>query len=186
MSRPSLYLFAGLPGVGKTTLAQALARASGLAYLRIDTMEQALRDLCHLKVEGEGYSLAYRVASDNLRQGVSVIADSCNPIALTRKAWRQVAVNAQANCVNIEVICSDLTEHRRRVNNRTSTIKGLQLPTWEQVEQRTYQPWQADRRVIDTAGKSAQESIAELLGLLALGDDKISPQSTEFREIDPH
>ena len=96
-----------------------------------------------------------------------MIADSCNPIALTPKSWHQVARKAQANCVNIEVICSDLTEHQHRVNNRESTVEGLQLPTWEQIKQRTYQPWQADRLVIDTAGKSAQESIAELLELLA-------------------
>lgn len=62
-----LFIFAGRPGSGKTTLSRRLARHLGLLHLRIDTLEQGLRDLCHVDVEGEGYRLAYRLAADNLR-----------------------------------------------------------------------------------------------------------------------
>ncbi len=60
---PILYIFSGLPGSGKSTLAKRLARLHNAAYLRIDTVEQALRDLCEVPVQGEGYRLSYRVAS---------------------------------------------------------------------------------------------------------------------------
>ena len=82
---PKLFIFSGLPGTGKTTLSQRLAQHTGAVHLRIDTIEQALRDLCKLDVQAEGYGLAYRVASDNLRLGLHVVADSCNPIDLTRQ-----------------------------------------------------------------------------------------------------
>jgi len=39
-----LIIFAGLPGVGKTVIARALARALGAVFLRIDSIEQTLRD----------------------------------------------------------------------------------------------------------------------------------------------
>ena len=124
LERATLYIFSGLPGSGKTTLSQALASRIGAAHLRIDTIEQALRDLCSVEVQGEGYRLAYRVAGDILRSGVGVTADSCNPIELTRREWEQVARDAGVPYVNIEVICSDPGEHRQRVETRRPTVPG--------------------------------------------------------------
>ena len=50
----TLYLFASLPGSGKSTLAQRLAQHVGAAYVRIDTIEQALRDVRALQAQGAG------------------------------------------------------------------------------------------------------------------------------------
>lgn len=163
----TLYIFSGLPGTGKTALAQRLAVRCKAAYLRIDIIEQALRDLCKIDVRGEGYRLSYRIAADNLRSGMSVIADSCNPVELTRDEWEDVAIASQARHVNIEVICSDKREHRERVEHRKSTVDGLRLPTWHEVEHREYHAWTRERIVIDTSGKKEEESFDELLSALA-------------------
>src|SRR6185436_3863311 len=163
----SLYVFCGLPGTGKTVLAQQLASKIKAVHLRIDTIEHALRDLCGIVVEGEGYRLAYRVAADNLRLGVSVVADSCNPVELTRSEWETVASDTQVRWVNIEVVCSDAFEHRQRVETRKSNVPGLALPTWEAVLRREYHAWTRDRIVIDTARKTEHECFEELLNSLA-------------------
>jgi predicted kinase len=163
MKTPTLYIFAGLPGSGKTTVSQALARCLGALHLRIDTIEQALRDLCSVEVQSEGYRLAYRLALDNLRLGTSVVADSCNPIGLTRREWEEVAATAGVPHVNIEVVCSDAREHRERVESRRSTGPDLELPTWEEVTNREYDPWTADRVIVDTSNRSEEECLAELL-----------------------
>ncbi|MCP4161123.1 MAG: AAA family ATPase [Deltaproteobacteria bacterium] len=167
-NKPVLYIFSGLPGTGKTTLSQLLAKNLKAVHLRIDTVEQAIRDLCSFKVEGEGYRLSYRVASDNLRLGLSVISDSCNPIVLTRDEWEQVAVDSESEFINIEVICSDKSEHRKRVETRKSSVKGLTLPTWEKVVNREYDIWTSKRVVIDTAFKTEYESFDELLSEIKL------------------
>lgn len=163
MESNTLYIFSGLPGSGKTTLSQALARHVGATHLRIDTIEQALRDLCSVDVQGEGYWLAYRLAEDNLRLGNSVVADSCNPIELTRREWEETAAAAGAHHINIEVVCSDSQEHRKRVEARRPTIAGLRLPTWEDVVRREYDCWTVDRVVVDTFNRSEQECLNDLL-----------------------
>lgn len=166
MNRPILYIFSGLPASGKSTFAQRLAQHTSSMYVRIDTVEQGLRDLCSFKVEGEGYRLSYRIIEDNLRLGISAIADSCNPIELTRREWRDVATSVDARFVDIEIWCSDKEEHKHRVQTRPNTVKNLVLPNWEQVENRHYEAWPDDVIRIDTAGKSIEQAFTELLDKL--------------------
>jgi predicted kinase len=130
-----LYIFSGLPCSGKTTLAKALAKHTKAAYFRIDTIEQGIKDLCSFNVQGEGYRLAYRLVEDNLKIGNDVIADSCNPLEITRKEWKETAVKNGSVYVNIVVKCSDKNEHKHRVETRKSEIKGLILPDMEVIKQ---------------------------------------------------
>lgn len=164
-----LYIFGGLPGAGKSALARFLARSRQAVYLRIDTIEQAMRDGGCLLQGPEGYMVAYAAAADNLRLGLSVVADSVNPLEITRAAWRSVAVDAGVPFVEIEVICSDAVEHRRRVETRAADIVGFALPTWDDVVGREYEAWGSARVVIDTAGLSEQQGTEVLERALAVG-----------------
>jgi predicted kinase len=160
-----LIVFGGLPATGKTTLARGLAAGIRAAYQRIDTIEQALRDLnlCPDGMEDQGYVIAYRLAEENLRLGLTVVADSVNPIAVTREAWRAVAAKTGAPLLEIETICSDAAEHRRRVEAREVDVPGLVAPTWQEVIDRDYEPWDAPHIVIDTAHRTPEESLEELI-----------------------
>jgi predicted kinase len=157
-----LIIFSGLSGVGKTTIARALATAIDAVHLRIDSIEQALRG-CGLTIEGEGYAVAYAVAEDNLRLGRTVIADSVNPWPLTRDAWRSVATRASVPAFDVEIVCSDRAEHRRRVEKRATDLPGLMLPTWSEVVERDYRPWDRERQVIDTARMSVDKCVRTIL-----------------------
>jgi predicted kinase len=174
---PTLYIFSGLPGTGKSTLAKIVAQHYRALYLRIDTIEQGLRDLCSLEIQGEGYRLSYRIASDNLRLGLNVVADSCNPIELTRREWEQVARGAEADFRNIEIICSDAAEHRVRIETRRTEPLGPRLPTWDEVENREYHPWTVDRIIVDTAGRSVTEAANELIAQI----DRAFPNDRNVR-----
>ncbi|HNT78347.1 MAG TPA: GNAT family N-acetyltransferase [Anaerolineae bacterium] len=83
---PTLYIFSGLPGTGKTTLAKAVAGHFKAAYFRLDTLEHGLQEVCGLQVQGEGYRLTQRLVADNLGVGNAVVVDCCNPWELTIKA----------------------------------------------------------------------------------------------------
>jgi predicted kinase len=99
-----LYIFSGLPGTGKSALSRHLARERRAVHLRIDSIEQALREVGALVNGPEGYVVAYRIAEDNLRLGLPVVADSVNPLRVTRAAWREVATRVEVPFVEIEDI----------------------------------------------------------------------------------
>jgi predicted kinase len=122
-----LIVFGGLPGVGKTTLAKAVAKKCAAVYLRIDTIEAAMRRSVALRddIGPAGYVIAYWVAEENLRLGQPVVADSVNPLQVTRDSWTLVARKALVNLVEVEVVCSDAAEHRSRIESRSIDLDGL-------------------------------------------------------------
>ena len=159
-----LVILSGLPGSGKTTIARALAERLGGTYIRLDAIEQALRNSGMLRAEvgPAGYMVAYGIAEDNLRLGRTVIADSVNPILITREAWRQVAQRAAVPAIEVEVICSDKVEHRRRVETRQTDIEGHVNPTWDEVVTRSYDNWGPGPVVVDTPLKAVDDIVTEL------------------------
>lgn len=164
-----LVVLSGLPGVGKTTVARGLARAIGAVHVRIDSIEQALRN-GGWEVVGEGYRVAYAVAEDNLRVGRTVIADSVNPWPLTRSEWRAVGDRASVRVVDVELVCSDADEHRRRVESRAPDITGHRVPTWSEVVEQDYRPWSEARFVIDTARSDVEQSVRTIGSLISSTD----------------
>lgn len=164
-----LIIFGGLPGTGKTSIARGLAHRIAAVHLRIDSIEQAIRCCADFipPLDEAGYRAAYAVAEDNLRIGRTVIADSVNPVTITRDAWLAVARRAQSRAVEIEVTCSDVKVHRNRVEGRSPEIPGLKLPSWQDVMSREYDPWDREHLVIDTATRTIEENVSILAEALA-------------------
>lgn len=157
-----LIVLGGLPGSGKTTIAREIAALIPCAYLRIDTIEQALRST-GADVGPAGYVVAYALARSNLSLGQTVLADCVNPLPVTREAWRAVAVDTGSRIVEVEIVCSDTAEHRRRVEQRSIDVPGLVPPTWEAVQRHDYVPWGTPHLVVDTAALSAREAAKLIL-----------------------
>ena len=160
-------VFAGLPGVGKSTIAHKLAGILPAFYLRIDTIENAIVAADVLSQPGTaGYLTAYRLAADNLAIGHTVIADSVNPLKITRDAYRSVAISAKVPLTEVEIICSDLAEHKRRVETRREKSQDPSQPTWSSVQSRQYESWDRPRLVIDTASVSTNDAVGLIVDQL--------------------
>ena len=147
-----LISLSGLPGVGKTTLAKELAAKVKAVHLRVDSVEAALK-ISVLNIhpaEDAGYLAIANIAKDNLLLGYDVIADTVNPIEITRKLWAEIATSSNASILNVEVVCSDMAIHRGRLETRESDIEGHTVPDWQQASSRIFEPWQENRVIVDT------------------------------------
>lgn len=156
-----LVVFSGLPGTGKTTISRALATRLSATYLRVDEIEQVLRSAGFLgnDVGPAGYAIGNALAASNLAIGQTVIVDCVNPVRESRQGWRATAKRAKTTLLEVEVVCSDPVEHRRRVEQRSSEIDRLALPSWLAVLDRDYSPWHDPHVVIDTARLAANEAV---------------------------
>jgi predicted kinase len=165
-----LIILAGLPGVGKSSIASGLARALGIPLLSIDPIEAAMwRAQIPAGATGvAAYEIAEALAEENLKMGTSVIIDAVNPVEAARAMWRRLSERHQASLTFVECFCSDLSVHRDRVERRIRGIAGMPEVTWERVQQRRaeYEPWVDHCLVLDTARSGADDLVEQLLMIL--------------------
>src|ERR1700723_3140836 len=171
-----LIILGGLPGTGKTTIARELARQLGAVHVRIDSIEAAILDsgVISSPINDAGYRVGNAVAADNLRIGRTVIADSVNPIPLSRDAWGEVANRAPVSAVEIEVTCSDTKEHQRRVETGIPDIPRPRSLTWQDVVSRDYRPWNREHVVIEPANRTVEQVVTILCGAIPKPSSKIA------------
>jgi predicted kinase len=152
-----LIVFSGLPGTGKSALAEAVAREFGIPVFAKDWIEATLLR-CELAPENPekplgsaGYQLLTVLAERQLMLGQSVILDSVASTQSMRTTWRELAGKYNAEWVVIECICSDEMVHRARLGTRQRGIPGWHELDWSDVERVKgyYHPWDEDRLILD-------------------------------------
>lgn len=152
-----LIIFSGLPGTGKSTLAEAIGRELCIPVFAKDWLEATLvRNGLNPILESTppksiGYELLTVLAERQLRLAQSVILDSVAGSQSIRSMWRQLSEKYNAGWRVIECICSEETVHRERLKNRKRNIPGWHELEWSEVERVKgyYIPWQEERLVLD-------------------------------------
>lgn len=146
-----------------------LAQEISAVYVRVDSIEAALKNssLQINPAEDAGYLAAVAVAKDNLANGLDVVADTVNPIGMTRNWWAKAAVSGNARLLNVEIICSVHAEHKRRIENRQSDIAGLDLPDWSSVQDREHEEWSEARVVLDSSKLSVNGCVRRIIEAIA-------------------
>lgn len=150
-----LVVMAGLPGSGKSAMAERLAGALGCAVLSVDPIEAAMWRAGVDRAQPTGiaaYVVAQELAAQQVAVGNNVIVDAVNAVGPARQMWHELASRTGSTLRFIEVRCSDETEHRRRLEGRERGIEGFYEPTWESVQDRRsgFCDWSDDRLVLDS------------------------------------
>jgi predicted kinase len=170
MTARTLIVLSGLPGSGKSMLAEGVSRALSIPLFSIDPIEAAMWR-GGLKKDQTGiaaYEVAIALADEQLRLGHCVIVDAVNPIEAPRAAWRSLAAKYRAGLKIIECICADETIHRARIEARRRNIPGMAEITWARVLERRakYEPWTDARLTLDTSIEAPEQLLAEALNYL--------------------
>ncbi|MCE9560298.1 MAG: ATP-binding protein [Armatimonadetes bacterium] len=160
--RPVLVVMAGLPGVGKSSIARSLCQEFGAYHLRVDAIEDGMKAFGILpeQIAGSGYVAMANLAHENLSLGFSSVVDCVNPIAETRRMFLEIGEAVPCEIITIEVVCSDIAVHRERVEARGPE------PSWQEVLDREYEPWVEAGIRIDTVSGGVENWIVPICGVL--------------------
>ncbi|GAB2591039.1 adenylyl-sulfate kinase [Paractinoplanes abujensis] len=149
-----LAVFAGLPGVGKSSLAARVATELPACVLAVDTVDSALQryEVVEPRPGFAAYGAVAALAEVQLRIGHHVIIDAVSPVRAARQLWIDVAERAGAPLRVVEVVVGDDAEHRRRVEKRFEARDHDGVPDWVRVLERQaeYEPYLGPRLVVDT------------------------------------
>ena len=152
-----LIVFSGLPGTGKSALAESVGRKLGIPVFAKDWLEATLvrGELIALNDDKPlgpvGYMLMTILAERQLMLGQSAILDSVASTESIRFTWKQLSEKYDADWFLIECICSDGSIHRERLGNRHRHIPGWHELEWSEVERvrSYYVPWEEPRLIVD-------------------------------------
>ena len=171
--QPTILVITGLPGTGKSTLADSIARVVGAPAFSVDWILGAIAPSGVMDgverrvVRGLYERLLGSLLTRQLMLGQSAVLD-CIATDDTIEDWSALAHQYNARLVMVECVCSDETVHRSRIEGRTRNIPGWHEIDWNHVEfmKNELQPLHVPHLVVD-AIESADTNVRTVLQHMA-------------------
>jgi hypothetical protein len=139
-TKPQVIIFTGLPGTGKSTLAERVARSVSAPAFAGDWLicglkpaRAALGQLDRAQYLAAWFGLLRTLVTRLLMLNHSAVVDdlvSDSQFLL----WRETADMLGARMYVIECVCSDEVSHRARIESRVRGIPGWHEVGWDHVE----------------------------------------------------
>lgn len=165
MAKPPLVVFCGIPGSGKSTIAEALGRRLGRAVVvRTDAVRLMVAKPDYGGVEsGFVYSACVEVGRLAVQQGYAAILDGTFALEAHRRSALDAVGGLCGTALVVHVKCSIETA-RERNQARRSMVPWRRLLN---ISRR----FQAPRRalVVDTDSEKPHSAVRRIMAQLALG-----------------
>ena len=165
---PCAIFVAGLPGTGKSTLAEALAQALRAPVFSMDWELGTLVPFGVLRPDNTWPMSELMMVSSMARQlqlGTDAIIDGAGFRAEERRRLRAVAEALLAVVIGVECVCSDEEAHRGRLQRSRGIPGWAATVSWEHVMRmrELWEPWEEPHLVVDSAVETPAAALAAVL-----------------------
>lgn len=172
----TLVIFSGLPGTGKSTLANRLARELRWPLLCIDDVVGEIPESTGIPFWDSKVEILLRLTEVQLELGLSVIVDSVF-MNMDRNHAQELARKHNARFRPIYVFVSDENIWKQRVTARYDEMNNKDVATWERIQHQLehFRDWDSDTALFIDTVNSVEQNYAEVLRFVCAEDVTIKP-----------
>ncbi|MFN8410816.1 MAG: ATP-binding protein [Anaerolineales bacterium] len=176
MKKNTLIIFSGLPGVGKTTLAEKLARTFRWPLLKIDDVIGNVPENPGIEFWDSKVDVLLDLVNTQLALGLDVIVDSVF-MNMDRQHAQKLAQKYQSRFLPIYVFVSDDKVWQERVEKRRNEMNDQNVATWENIQHQRehFSPWQSNTALFIDSLNSVDQNFKSVLDFVAKEEIFLEP-----------
>jgi len=171
-----LIVFSGLPGTGKSTLANRLARELQMPLLCIDDVIGDVPENPGIAFWDSRVRVLLDLIETQLALGLSVVADSVF-MNMDRYHAQELAHNSQARFLPIHVFLSDEDIWKQRVTTRYGELNHRDVATWENIQhqRQRFREWEAGTALFIDSLNSVDENYETVMNFVMNENVNLKP-----------
>jgi len=172
----TLVIFSGLPGTGKSTLADRLARELKWPLLCIDDVIGDVPENAGIPFWDSRVAILMDVIETQLKVGLSVIAESVF-MNMDRHRAQELARKYQARFLPIYVFVSDEEIWKDRVTKRYDEMNNKDVATWERIQHQRerFREWEPDTALFIDSLNSVDQNYETVLNFVTKESVSLKP-----------
>lgn len=173
---PSLVIFSGLPGAGKSTLATLLARKLRWTLLRIDDLIGVVPDNPDIEFWDSKVAILLDLVNTQLELGLDLIVDSVF-MNMDRQHAQELARKHNSRFLPIYVFLSDERVWEERVTQRFNELNDNDVASWERIQHQRehFQEWHPGTALFINSLESVEKNFEHVLNFVMLDDIVLQP-----------